>query len=291
MILVLGGGFGLYGHVAALAGAGAPVATLARYREIAQGRSELAPLVERIEWVDDEPQALVLASTVVLARRPAENAALARHLAETGAKKRLVIEKPIAASPDEAGQLHALLSARGQAYAVPYTLLYCDWYDALADRIAGGASAQLRWSHRQSPHIRSWKNARDQGGGALGYYFIHYLAMIEALMPGATVEREAIPRSAAEQAMRVTASNGRSSLICQFTLSSAGTPRFVVNAARKTLIDSSTPFGPVTEIGRPDARLSVLQRFHRDVAARSDLQSPSFHAAIARSWANLSSSI
>ena len=291
MILVLGGGFGLYGHVAALASVGAPVATLSRYREVAEARPELAPLVDRIEWVDDERDALRRASTVVVARRPAENAALARHLADIDQKKALVIEKPIAASPSEAAELHAFLCARGQRYAVPYTLLQCEWFSALAVQISKGASARLRWSHLQSAQVHPWKNAPDQGGGQLGYYFIHCLAMIEALMPGAAVEREIIPDRASDETISVVAKNGQSRLSCQFTLSLSEAPQFIVDVAGKTLIKSATPFGPTTAPRRPDARLGVLQRFYRDIATTPDFQPPAFHAAVIRQWADLSSSI
>jgi predicted dehydrogenase len=284
VILVVGGGFGLYGHVAALATDGADVATLSRYRSIAEQRPELAQLVDRIRWVDDIGTAAAAADMVVLARNPVENALLARKLAHAGTGGLLVIEKPLAATPGEARVLEEYLAARGRAWATPYILLDCDWSAALRSRLAAGAVATLRWSHQQSPRVRAWKADAGQGGGALAFYFIHCVALAEAMMPGATLRRERRLEGDVEH-LGLIAAGPRSTLDMHFTLGLP--PAFSLTIDDETVISAPTPFGPMPKPGEADPRIPMLRRFYRSIEHQADPQPRAFHAAITGLWSEM----
>jgi len=282
MIFVVGGGFGLYGHVAALAEEGADVATLSRYRPIAVERPELASLIDRIRWIDDLDAAIAEADMVVLARNPVENALLARKLADAGTGGQLIIEKPLAATPGEARALEEYLAARGRAWATPYILLDCDWSAALRSRLKAGAIATLRWSHEQSPRVRAWKADPGQGGGALAFYFIHCVALAEATMPGATLRWEHRSEEGVDH-LSLIASDTHATLDLSFTL---GAPAaFSLTVGAETLLRAPTPFGAIPRSGEQDPRIPTLQRFYRSLKRQADPQPRAFHSAIIRHWA------
>lgn len=281
MILVLGSGFGLYGHLAALALEHAPVATLTRYREAAERRSELVPLLDRVLWVDDEEGALADAEMTCLVRRPADNAAIADRLCEMGIGGLLVIEKPVAPDPIGAKRLEARLGRGGRRWAVPYLFIYTDWYAQVVDRLRDGRSVRIDWSHQQSLLVRGWKQRGEDGGGALAFYFIHALALVEDALPGARLQLSD-PGDAGT--MRVRAEGDAGSLTVAFML--AGRMSFEVSVEGETLFAAASPFGPVPAAGALDPRIPVLRRFYQSVRS-GDLPTPEFHIAVTRHWQRL----
>jgi len=262
MILVLGGGFGLYGHLAALIGEGRRVATLARYRAIVEARIELAPLVDSVEWLDDEPDAIARADTLVLARRPVDNALIARQWPGT----RLVIEKPIAARPADADALVR------PGLSVPYLYLHCDWFDQLAQADSGS----IDWRIAPSPAGSGWKRDPAVGGGPLAYYFIHCAAVAEALFPGADQAFRIT-----DKAITLTTAGGRLSQRLEITPLASN---FTVKTAGTTLFEGDSAFGPTPLAGAPDPRIGPLRRFYRETVFGRRVQTPAFHHAVHHLW-------
>lgn len=288
MILVVGGGFGLYGHVAALAGSGRDVATLGRYRAHAEARPELADLLPRIRWVDDVMTAARDAEAVVLAQTPGQNAALARQLATEGVGGTLIIEKPVAETPCAAAVLEAELAAAGRRWAVPYLFAECDWATGAATALTQGKSVEIDWAHRQSPMVRGWKREADAGGGAIAFYFIHCLALAETLVPGRQPTLEVAHDAngaVAACSLSVAASEPSPKLRMRFSL--GGEAQFGVRIDDIAVTEMATPFGPIPAAGAPDPRLPMLATFHQRVAEDPAFQPPAFHAAVTRHWAAL----
>ncbi len=283
MILVVGGGFGLYGHVAALAGAGREVATLAVYRERAEARPELAHLIPRIRWVDDVMAAARDAEAVVLARTPRQNADLARSLMAQGIGGKLIIEKPVAETPAAAAALEAELAAADRRWAVPYLFAECGWAEAACAALAVGKQVEIDWVHRQSPMVRSWKREADAGGGGIAFYFIHCIALAETLTPGC----EPVFDVALDGAGAVTGCtlSAHRHMTLRFSLGDAS--GFAVLADGRSILDTATPFGAVPTAGSPDPRIPMLAAFHQRVATDTQFQPPAFHAAITRHWATI----
>ncbi len=310
MILVVGGGFGLYGHVAALAGAGREVATLTEYRVRAEARPELAALVPHIRWVDDVMAAARDAEAVVLARTPGQNADLARSLMAQGIGGKLIIEKPVAETPAAAAALETELAAANRRWAVPYLFTECDWAETAREALAAGKRVEIDWTHHQSPTVRGWKREADAGGGAVAFYFIHFIALAETLMPGCepvfdvaldgaggvvsctlAVHRhcersEAIQGGPRNSGLLRSARNDKDDdLTLRFSL--GGVSHFAVRIDTQPIIDTPTPFGAVPAAGSPDPRIPMLAAFHNRVATDPHFQAPAFHAAITRHWAAL----
>lgn len=287
MILVLGGGFGLYGHLAAIARLGRPMATLARYRPIVQTRPEMASFAERIAWIDDEQEGCARASAVVLARRPADNFAIARDLIARDRGGTLVIEKPIAPTPGEALQLGDALAGSGRHCATPYLFLYCRWFDVMSDRFSNDAEAklELHWSFRRSPHSGSWKSAGDEGGGALAFYFIQLIAIAERLLPNASREWSQTTDNDGETLILDSVDKGRR-LSIRFDLDRAPMS-FSVMDGTSVLARETTPFGAVPAAGTVDPRIPVLERFYREAVFGASETTNAHDRAVNEIWRDI----
>lgn len=279
MILVLGGGFGLYGHLPALVAAGRDVAAPARYRSLAEARPELAAVIAQVTWIEDERDAGSRATTVTLARRPNDNAQFARWALAGGTKARLVIEKPVAPDWRQAETLEAALVANGRRWAVPYLFLYCDWFRPISAAVREGRSVRIEWTHHQSSRVRGWKKVKTEGGGAASFYFIHMLALIEALLPGAA---PAFKHENERGEERIEASIG--SLVIVFQLADA--LRFHVAIDDQTLVDDPSPFGPLPLAGAQDPRIPVLRRFYAHLDGPA-APCADFHRAVTKHWRTL----
>jgi len=285
VILVLGGGFGLYGHLAALAGMDVEVAAPARYRPLLLDRPELADLDRRIDWVDEEA-ATSTASHVVLARRPQDNASQATTLADAGYRGSLVIEKPIAPTPEAALALGERLCSARIGFAVPYLFLHCAWTDSVRNALArNGARVEIEWAFRQSARVLQWKRTPDEGGGNLAYYFIHCIALAEALLPGAAYRWSYDAGNSGSEAIALIAECASSTLSIAFD-QMRGETHFAVRADGVTLFANDTPFGPIPRRNVADPRISVLQRFYRADVFGVDADYR-FQGAVARHWQDL----
>lgn len=285
MILVLGGGFGLYGHLAALAGMDRPVAVPARYRARLLDRPELAELDSRIKWVDED-RALAAASHVVLARRPEDNAAMAEALIQRGYTGFLVSEKPLAPSPARSEVLGERLAAAGIDFAVPYLLLNCAWTPDVRAALAGGSRrVRIDWAFRQSASAWAWKRMPDQGGGNLAFYFIHCIALAEGLLAGADYRWSYA--AGGEGREKITLIAERDGAVLEIIFDQmANDTYFRIAVDDAPILLENTPFGGVPQRGVPDPRIPVLQSFYRDDVFGAPRPS-AFHRAVAQRWDSL----
>lgn len=274
LALVLGRGFGLYGHAAALAGAGWRVLLPEAYRADVAARPELAHLSGQFGFVDDPKAAFAEVGLICLARRPGDNAALAVSLCERPRCPPLVIEKPIAASPEAADQLADLLRLAGIRWTVPYLFLHTDWVDAIAAAIKQGLRCRILWQHQQAPNLQGWKHDTELGGGALAFYLIHIIALLHVVDPGdVRISRQAGHWLLASERLEVTLQLGDEM-------------GFSVDAGGEQVFLEPSPFGAAPARGKADPRIGPLQRFYAAFLEQPGPQiSADLHARIHRTWA------
>lgn len=286
MIGVLGGGFGLYGHLAALAGLGRQVHTLRRYRPVLEARPELAPLLDRVAFVDDADE-LLSAEILVLARRPQDNLALSRDYRGSSPERgMLVIEKPIAPDPVGALALHDELSRRAIEYRTPYLFLHTDWGDALV-AAAAPREIDISWHFPQRNSATSWKQDVDAGGGVLGYYLIHFLPLAVLLdMTGAVDLQQG--GASAHDWMEITATGPGGSLRVRMELGDVEAT-FAVTVDGQPVWAGDGPFGPNPQRGKADTRLPVLQRFYQREVLAGEEGSKALYGPSLQLWQDLSS--
>ena len=290
MIAVFGGGFGLYGHTAALAAMGANVSTLERYRTVALSREELAPLVPKIAWVREEEDLIANADIVVLAQRPSDNATRCKKLLETDRDLFFVIEKPIATSWQEAESLeHQLLSCK-RSWAVPYLFCFCDWFNELVKRLIVSPSQHINWSHRQSPKLGIWKKDPFLGGGINAFYFTHFLALFEAICPHATIE---YARNTTHNNIQLSATATDSSKTLKTTFQLGETAAFEISDDSGVWCQQETPFGNSHVSGISDSRLLTLQRFYKKnvLIPSTKKTDEKFLCNVTRHWSRLETNL
>jgi hypothetical protein len=286
MIFVLGGGFGLYGHLPALVGLGHSVTTLSRYRTVLLSRPELAGLDDKIVWVDEAAEGIAAAQLVCLARRPDDNSLEAeRILASTATPPRIVLEKPIASNWAAAEILLRRFEPHPGLLSVPYLFLFTEWFMEVRQALSVGQSVHVEWRHAMSPVAADWKREPAQGGGTLAFYFIHCLAVMQAVAPSEV------------NYCKSTSVDGRETILAtsdqiSFVFSIADTADFVVSAGGQPIYRSQTPFGAASRRGEADMRLPVLQRFYSDLLASAPApMAAGFHQGVVRRWRQMAMAI
>ncbi|MET4262497.1 putative dehydrogenase [Bradyrhizobium sp. S3.12.5] len=185
---ILGSGFGLYGYLPAIIrGCGERVLLPERYRSRFLTRQDVVCLAENIEWLPDERTVLDAASAVIIARRPEDQVHLVDHCLARRNIRRLLLEKPLAPSPEAAGLLIRRISAAGLAFRIGYAFRYTPWFSLLLlahSRDQLREPAKLRWRFRAHHHRTGapiWKRQISQGGGAIRFFGIHLIAMLAEL--------------------------------------------------------------------------------------------------------------
>lgn len=290
MIGVLGGGFGLYGHLPAVLNFAPRVGTLARYEEDIVARRELSGLRSQIDFFENEEALIAASSVLVLARRPRDNVRLAVDITARGADvRRLVLEKPVAPTPNEALVLHGLLQDAQLPYATPYLFAYCDWAQPISDLFSSDnrAEVDIEWRHAARNAPLSWKYAPGEGGGAFRFYNIHFLALASDIAVRNGLELNDLRLNVHGDDMILELAAERRRLRVVFTLTRE-TPDFHVSMNRELVYRATTPFGPLPQRGAPDPRIACLERFYADrVFASQANEMFSGNEAVLRNWMRL----
>jgi predicted dehydrogenase len=283
LIGVLGSGFGLYGHIPALLELGFPVKTLSRYQARLDSRPELAMLRSSVEFVETETDVLADSETVVLARRPVDNFRAAYWFRHCSSLPKLVIEKPLGPTPQEAMQF--LLDFSNAQLFTPFLFRWCSWTQSLRAALGSGAECiTIEWGFAPSAAGSRWKADVAAGGGPLAYYFVHLIAVLTYLFSRFVVDRfTAEHRGSAARLTLAVRSEGRGATVSF----EAGNERsfFRVLADNRLIYDDETSFGPVPKFGVRDPRIDVLKEFYRgEVFGRS---APSEQDRIVAIWSEL----
>lgn len=185
MFAIFGSGFGLYGYLPALvSGCGERVILPERYRGRVGDRPELDHYATNLRWADDEFAALKCADGVVLALRPADQTVwISRCLAHSNIRY-LLLEKPLAYSPEVAANVLDELVLSAKVFRVGYTFRYTSWGKKLLSTLCstrGCGLVSIRWSflaHHFRYDLRNWKRFQRTGGGAIRFYGIHLVALM-----------------------------------------------------------------------------------------------------------------
>jgi predicted dehydrogenase len=188
MIAILGSGFGLYGYLPALVkGCGQRVVLSERHREPFAQRPELARFADDVVWERDEASALDRAEGAVLALQPSDQSEWIPRCLERPDLKRILVEKPLATSPEAARPLLEELVQSRKIIRVGYTFRYTDWAEKIAAALkqSGGSKRLLiQWSflaHHFRHDLRNWKRFTTSGGGAIRFYGIQLIALLAEL--------------------------------------------------------------------------------------------------------------
>lgn len=270
---ILGAGFGLYGYLpAVILGCRQPVVLPAVYREKFHSRSEMQVLAPHIRWVPTEEELLDGTDTLIVARRPFDQALRAADYASRPGIDRLLLEKPLAPTPEVATKIFTRLRESGKIFRVGYNFGLTEWAAPLADLLKSGRlgeSWSIIWlfrAHHYSNDLQNWKRSVSQGGGALRFFGIHVIALLTELGYSDATYSQVETRADDEAETWVARITGNNLPPCDVRVeSNAPVTEFHVAADhqsphRRDVVRQFDPFGLLPRTGELDRRVAILTR-------------------------------
>ena len=296
MIAILGSGFGLYGYLPALVGGcGQQVVLPESYRSRFAARPELAPFFGSVQWEKDESAALAAADGVVIARRPADQVRWLPRCLEQSQVERLVLEKPLASSPEAATELLGQLS--GRLFRIGYTFRHTVWGRSLKETLGQGMAAEsltVSWNfmaHHYRHELSNWKRFQSEGGGALRFYGIQLIALLAEIGYRDVVSSRTFARAVNEVERWEAVLAGTGLPDCKITVDSRSVEdRFRVEVSPNGAVfaNQSDPFYS-EDVGNVDRRVPALTSLCQSLWAEG-LDERLWYEATIHLWASIEKS-
>ncbi len=182
-VAILGGGFGLYGYLPALIQKShARIVLPLSYREKLLSRPDIRGFAADIQWAEDDDGLFAESDAVVIAVAPEAQAEWVDRCLAYSAVQFLMLEKPLAPTPQRADILLDKLIASGRRFRIGYNFRFTEWGKTLRRNNRGLGSLEWRFqAHHYRAEVQTWKRHSDCGGGALRFYGIHVIALMAEL--------------------------------------------------------------------------------------------------------------
>ncbi len=145
-------------------------------------RPDVGRYVNRVRWYADEAAMLESADGVVIAKPPSEQVQLAKECLMRSNIKKILLEKPLATTPQDSLQLIDALEASGKTFRIGYNFRFTDWGKLLLQ--TRPLEIDIDWQFRAyhyTHNLQNWKRANKEGGGALRFFGIHLIALFAEL--------------------------------------------------------------------------------------------------------------
>ena len=268
MFTILGSGFGLYGYLPALiAEFGGCVILPTAYKDKVVARSELRHLGAGIKWADSHEDCLSRCTGAVLAQRPRDQE---RYIIDCLRRENileLLLEKPLATTPDIAGRLLEEATSSGKTFRIGYIFRNTSWSVAVRKRwamLTDKDHVSVSWSfraHHITNRLQTWKRDPNEGGGPIRFYGIHLIAWLSEM--GYNVVRCSYQKCSSDgepQAWTATFT-GANLPICDVEVNLFGSTVFSIKTNRdKDFLELRSPFDaePASPTGL-DTRISPLR--------------------------------
>lgn len=283
MFAIFGSGFGLYGYLPALVeGCKQRIVLPERYRARISGRPELEGFLSYVRWEIDESAALARADGLVLALRPADQSGWVDQFPTLNNIERLILEKPLAQSPEIGKRILATLIRSRRAFRIAYIFRYTEWGKKLLrclDRTGKNGLLSIRWefmAHHFLHNLHNWKRFNVTGGGALRFYGIHLIALFAEIGYRNVVASHAIGVTPDEVEKWTATFTGPGLPECEVTVDTKSTRRqFCVEQVSNAKGSATMVFASLgdpfeTENGsnlleQPDQRVPVLTQLCRSL--------------------------
>ncbi len=186
MIGIIGSGFALYGYLPAIVQMDIKVCLLERSREKFENRLELESYADKILWVDNISSMLKLTSTIVISIPPIEQEKLLDQLINSNLNLSLILEKPLATTPDLSRKILKRLKGSEIRYIISYSFLYTYWHTELENvlnrfNLNSNYNLKISWNfkaHHFKNDLDNWKRYSHLGGGVIRFYSIHLFPLI-----------------------------------------------------------------------------------------------------------------
>lgn len=186
MIGVLGGGFGLFAWMPALAQfyPNETILMESRHKEKFNLRPELQQYKDRIKWTTTK-KLFNESELLIIAIPPDKVFNYLSLINQSLSIKRIIIEKPICEDPDKSERFISVVEQKGIKMCSSYLFFYTKWYEELQKWLHSLNNQYnlilIQWMLK-TPHIKeTWKEQEELGGGVIKFYGIHLISVLSHL--------------------------------------------------------------------------------------------------------------
>ncbi len=251
-LLILGGGFGLYGYVPAAIQTSWQVTTLSRYKGLLENRTELSGLLNQVDFISETDLDPQFYDAIVIARTPRQQFDFVQ--ANPTFQGHYFLEKPLGDTEESTLQLLDTLQSRKSSFSVAYLFEYQEWYKHLASGENLGTDVAIDW-RISSPKNRSWKESPDAGGGILAYYGVHLLSLIV----DCAYDLRNLEISHQTDLLEIKLKNSSREISLKLSVGQISSFEVVLKGRNGVYHWSrETPFGVIPTPGIPDPRIPAL---------------------------------
>jgi predicted dehydrogenase len=270
-LLILGGGFGLYGYLPSAIAARWEVTTLSRYQGFLQSREVLKDYCGRVDFVDEEELVLTGFSGIVIARTPSTQSEFITSTPNFSGH--FFLEKPLGLDSKSHLALVTHLRESSQKFSVGYLFRYLDWYKAIISAMKSDREVLICWQIPYSD-LSSWKSNSDLGGGLLSYYGIHILSLLVDL----GITEEDLECSVQDESIELFTLDKTSSLRIKLEFADEGSfGVYLNNRPEVQVFESHSPFGFSPSSRKSDPRIPALTAYLSDWDKPSTHENPLSH--------------
>ena len=176
---IYGGGFALYGYLAALAkNKKNKILIEKKYIKFITKRFDLKRYIKQINFVHRHH--IQKDDVIIYAKRPVDQFNFLKKKIKLFKKNFLFLEKPIAQNPKKALEIINLLQSNKIAFSLSYIFFYTKWFKMLNLLLVKKKVEEitLNWNFNSVNKKNNWKNKLSQGGGIISFYGIHILSIL-----------------------------------------------------------------------------------------------------------------
>jgi len=258
-LLILGGGFGVYGYLPAAISKGWEVTTLEEYFEFIRGRPELRRYLSELKFVREKEVKLDSFQGVVIARTPLRQQEFLR--ANLSYEGHFFLEKPLGINVNSHIETLNLLETSQGTFTVAYLFRYQEWYREVIKANTRKKSIDLHWKIARSPEF-SWKTDTALGGGLVTYFGVHLVSLLADLGYGA----DSLKVSFDHYSFQLESLDPFKPL--RFLLEFSEIPSFKVSIENESW-HLNSPFGGTPIPGEIDPRIATLAKYLGEGIARN----------------------
>lgn len=267
---ILGGGFGLYGYLPALAKLkDTEIVVLDKHKAFIEKRKELSKYYDLIKWVKFPQDIFAEADSLIMAVPPFVQEELIRSLSHHNKLRYIVIEKPVATSPELGKEILEQAISKAKGVRIGFSFIYTPWADRLRkDKSFLEKKSYLMQWHFMAQHFKdnqdSWKADHKLGGGALRFYGIHLIAFLESIgqtkVEFSRLFQDKLGRMVRWQACFTILDGATVTVDVDSNSESEQFGIYRTGELQVPLLQIRTPFADVVQCGGEDNRICILQK-------------------------------
>jgi len=235
-------------------------------------RAELSGFDSRVHWVETETQVLQLSDALIVALRPSNQVEFVQRALQFDNIERYLLEKPLASHPTQAMDLLRDLTAHARRVRIGFNFRFTKWsalFKESLQSMGDDEEISIDWffkAHHFAHDLDVWKRYASQGGGALGFYGIHLVALL-AEYGYSQVQHSRLSGSQRDQPQLWCATFvGQDLPRCVVTVDTNSDQKIFHlrgsgdNKDRLLNIQLSDPFDQLPQIGALDRRVDLLRQ-------------------------------